>query len=121
MRALTYHGKRDVRVDRVPDPEIREPTDGVVRITSTGLCGSDLHLYEALGAFLDAGDILGTTRRSASCSTSHGDSRQASPTRVPSPFPESPVRARRQAQNAPWCNAVLRPARAQWCRFVPNA
>ena len=59
MRALTYHGKRDVRVDTVPDPEIREPTDAIVRITSTGLCGSDLHLYEVLGAYLDAGDILG--------------------------------------------------------------
>ena len=59
MRALTYHGKRDVRVDTVPDPTIQEPTDAIVRITSTGLCGSDLHLYEVLGAYLDSGDILG--------------------------------------------------------------
>jgi threonine dehydrogenase-like Zn-dependent dehydrogenase len=59
VRALAYHGKRDVRVDTVPDPMIEEPTDAIVRITSTGLCGSDLHLYEVLGAFLDAGDILG--------------------------------------------------------------
>jgi threonine dehydrogenase-like Zn-dependent dehydrogenase len=59
VRALVYHGKRDVRVDTVPDPTIQEPTDAIVRITSTGLCGSDLHLYEVLGAFLDAGDILG--------------------------------------------------------------
>ena len=59
MRALTYHGKRDVRVESVPDPTIQEPTDAIVRITSTGLCGSDLHLYEVLGAYLDAGDILG--------------------------------------------------------------
>ncbi|WP_405559737.1 zinc-dependent alcohol dehydrogenase [Streptomyces sp. NBC_01180] len=59
MRALTWHGKRDVRVDTVPDPEIVDPTDIIVRITSTGICGSDLHLYEVLGPYLDPGDILG--------------------------------------------------------------
>jgi threonine dehydrogenase-like Zn-dependent dehydrogenase len=59
MRAVTWHGKRDVRVDTVPDPRIEDPTDVVVRITSTGICGSDLHLYEVLGPFLDVGDILG--------------------------------------------------------------
>jgi threonine dehydrogenase-like Zn-dependent dehydrogenase len=59
MRALTWHGKRDVRVDTVPDPAIREPTDAIVRITSSGICGSDLHLYEVLGAFIDEGDVLG--------------------------------------------------------------
>ncbi|HEV2127677.1 MAG TPA: zinc-dependent alcohol dehydrogenase [Thermomicrobiales bacterium] len=59
MKALTWHGKRDVRVDTVPDPTIKEPTDAIIRITSTGLCGSDLHLYELLGAFLEEGDILG--------------------------------------------------------------
>lgn len=59
MKALTWHGKRDVRVDTVPDPQLQDPTDVIVRVTSTGLCGSDLHLYEVLGPFLDAGDILG--------------------------------------------------------------
>ncbi|MFF9784845.1 Threonine dehydrogenase [Streptomyces sp. SceaMP-e96] len=59
MRALTWHGKRDVRVDTVPDPKIEDPTDVIVRITSTGICGSDLHLYEVLGPYLDPGDILG--------------------------------------------------------------
>src|SRR5215211_2385760 len=59
MKAVTWHGKRDVRVDEVPDPRIQESTDAIVRITSTGLCGSDLHLYEVLGPFLDEGDILG--------------------------------------------------------------
>ncbi|WP_030294746.1 zinc-dependent alcohol dehydrogenase [Streptomyces katrae] len=59
MRALTWHGKRDVRVDTVPDPTIRDREDVIVKITITGLCGSDLHLYEVLGAFLDPGDILG--------------------------------------------------------------
>jgi threonine dehydrogenase-like Zn-dependent dehydrogenase len=59
MRAVTWHGKRDVRVDTVPDPRIQDPTDVIVRITSSGICGSDLHLYEVLGPFLDEGDILG--------------------------------------------------------------
>jgi threonine dehydrogenase-like Zn-dependent dehydrogenase len=59
MRAVTYHGKRDVRVDTVPDPIIKEPTDAIIRVTSTGICGSDLHLYEVLGPFLGEGDILG--------------------------------------------------------------
>ena len=59
MRALRWHGKRDVRVDTVPDPTIQDPTDVIVEITSTGICGSDLHLYEVLGPFLTPGDILG--------------------------------------------------------------
>jgi threonine dehydrogenase-like Zn-dependent dehydrogenase len=59
MKAVTWHGKRDVRVDTVPDPTIQEPTDAIVRITSTGICGSDLHLYEVLGPFMGEGDILG--------------------------------------------------------------
>src|SRR5215208_6265008 len=59
MKALTFHGKRDVRVDNVPDPRIQEPTDAIVRITSTAICGSDLHLYEVLGPFMGEGDILG--------------------------------------------------------------
>ena len=59
MRALAWHGKRDVRVDNVPDPTIQASTDAIIRITSTGLCGSDLHLYEVMGPFIDAGDILG--------------------------------------------------------------
>jgi threonine dehydrogenase-like Zn-dependent dehydrogenase len=59
MKALTFHGKRDVRIDTVPDPTIEEPTDAIIRVTSTGLCGSDLHLYEVLGPFIDQGDVLG--------------------------------------------------------------
>ncbi|GAA2627127.1 zinc-dependent alcohol dehydrogenase [Streptomyces vastus] len=59
MRAVTWQGKREVRVETVPAPEIEEPTDAIVRITSSGLCGSDLHLYEVLTAFMTPGDILG--------------------------------------------------------------
>jgi threonine dehydrogenase-like Zn-dependent dehydrogenase len=59
MKAVTWHGKRDVRVDTVPDPIIKEPTDVIVKVTSSGICGSDLHLYELFGPFIDEGDILG--------------------------------------------------------------
>jgi threonine dehydrogenase-like Zn-dependent dehydrogenase len=59
MKALAWHGTGDVRVDNVPDPRIEQPTDAIVRITSTAICGSDLHLYDVLGPFLEAGDILG--------------------------------------------------------------
>jgi threonine dehydrogenase-like Zn-dependent dehydrogenase len=59
VKALTWHGRRDVRVDTVPDPIIEQANDAVIRVTSTGLCGSDLHLYEVLGPFLQEGDVLG--------------------------------------------------------------
>ncbi|MDQ3988126.1 MAG: glutathione-dependent formaldehyde dehydrogenase [Actinomycetota bacterium] len=59
MKALTWHGRRDVRVETVPDPKIEQPTDAVIRVTTTAICGSDLHLYEVLGPFLGQGDVLG--------------------------------------------------------------
>ena len=59
MRALTWHGKHDVRVDTVPDPEIVNPRDAIIEITSTAICGSDLHLYDAVIPGLQKGDILG--------------------------------------------------------------
>jgi hypothetical protein len=59
MKAVTWQGKRSVSVEEVPDPAIKEPTDAIIKVTSTNICGSDLHLYEVLGAFMDKGDILG--------------------------------------------------------------
>lgn len=59
MRAVTWQGTRDVRVEDVPDPTIQAGTDVVISVTSTGLCGSDLHLYEVLSPFMQAGDIIG--------------------------------------------------------------
>lgn len=59
MRALTWHGKHDVRVDTVPDPEIVNPKDAIIKVTSTAICGSDLHLYDAVIPSLLPGDILG--------------------------------------------------------------
>ncbi len=59
MRAVTWHGRADVRVDTVPDPSIQEPTDVIVEITSTGVCGSDLHLIEVMAPFMTVGDVMG--------------------------------------------------------------
>jgi threonine dehydrogenase-like Zn-dependent dehydrogenase len=59
MKAVTWQGRRHVSVDDVPDPVLEAPTDAIIRVTSTGLCGSDLHLYETLGAFMTPGDIVG--------------------------------------------------------------
>jgi threonine dehydrogenase-like Zn-dependent dehydrogenase len=59
VKAVAWHGKRDVRVETVPDPGIREPDDVIVRITSSGVCGSDLHLYEVMTPYLNEGDVLG--------------------------------------------------------------
>ena len=59
MRAVVWHGRRDVRIETVPDPVIQEPTDAVIRVTSSGLCGSDLHLYEVMAPFMTPGDVLG--------------------------------------------------------------
>jgi threonine dehydrogenase-like Zn-dependent dehydrogenase len=59
MRALTWQGNLDVRVTDVPDPRIQEPNDAIITVTSTAICGSDLHLYGVLGPFLSPGDVLG--------------------------------------------------------------
>ena len=59
MRAICWHGKSDVRVDTVPDPRIEDPRDAIVRITSTCICGSDLHLYDGYMPTMESGDVLG--------------------------------------------------------------
>jgi threonine dehydrogenase-like Zn-dependent dehydrogenase len=59
VKAVTWQGVHDMRVTDVPDPTIQEPTDVIIKVTSSGLCGSDLHLYETLAPFMEAGDIVG--------------------------------------------------------------
>jgi threonine dehydrogenase-like Zn-dependent dehydrogenase len=59
MKAIAWHGRTDMRVDNVPDPVILDPTDAIVRITSTAICGSDLHLYDGFNPFMEPGDIVG--------------------------------------------------------------
>ena len=58
MKALTWHGKEDVRVDNVPDPCIEAPGDILIRVTATAICGSDLHIYDGFVPQMQAGDIL---------------------------------------------------------------
>jgi threonine dehydrogenase-like Zn-dependent dehydrogenase len=59
MKAVTWQGFRDIAVEEVADPMIKEPNDAIIKVTSTNICGSDLHLYETMGAFMSAGDVLG--------------------------------------------------------------
>lgn len=59
MKAVCYHGKHDLRVEQVPDPKILNPRDAIVKITSTAICGSDLHLYDGFVPSMLQGDILG--------------------------------------------------------------
>jgi threonine dehydrogenase-like Zn-dependent dehydrogenase len=59
MRALCWHGRADVRVDTVPDPRIEDPRDTIIKITSTAICGSDIHLYDGYQPTMESGDILG--------------------------------------------------------------
>ncbi len=59
MKAVTWQGPQDMRVEDVPDPTIIDPTDVVIRVTTTGLCGSDLHLYDPLAPFMTPGDVVG--------------------------------------------------------------
>lgn len=59
MKAVTWQGKRNVSVEEVPDPKIEEPTDIIIKVTSSGICGSDLHLYEVMTPVMEKGDILG--------------------------------------------------------------
>src|SRR4051812_42941756 len=59
MKALCWHGTNDVRIDTVPDPQIQEPRDAIIRITSTAICGSDLHLLDGFMPTMKSGDVLG--------------------------------------------------------------
>src|SRR5215467_13288954 len=59
MKALCWHGKEDVRVDTVADPKIQDSRDAIIKVTSTAICGSDLHLYDGYMPTMEKGDVLG--------------------------------------------------------------
>ncbi len=59
MRALCWHGKKDIRCDNVPDPRIEDPRDAIVKVTSCAICGSDLHLFDGFMPGMQHGDIMG--------------------------------------------------------------
>jgi threonine dehydrogenase-like Zn-dependent dehydrogenase len=86
MRALTWHGKHDVRVDTVPDPEIVNPRDAIIKITSTAICGSDLHLYDAYIPTLEKGDVLGHEFMGEVVEVGRGNERLKKGQRVVVPF-----------------------------------
>ena len=59
MKAIVWHGKHDVRVDDVPDPDLVNPHDAIVRVSLTAICGSDLHLYNGFVPGMRKGDVIG--------------------------------------------------------------
>jgi threonine dehydrogenase-like Zn-dependent dehydrogenase len=59
MRALTWHGKGDIRCESVPDPKIEHPRDAIIKVTGCAICGSDLHIYDGLIPTMERGDVLG--------------------------------------------------------------
>lgn len=86
MRALTWHGKRDVRVETLPDPEIVNPRDIIVKVTSTAICGSDLHLYHGMIPAMLPGDVLGHEFMGEVVEVGRGNTRLKKGDRVVVPF-----------------------------------
>jgi threonine dehydrogenase-like Zn-dependent dehydrogenase len=86
MRALTWHGKHDVRVDTVPDPKIVNPRDAIIKVTSTAICGSDLHLYDHTIPTMKAGDVLGHEFMGEVVEVGRGNTRLKVGQRVVVPF-----------------------------------
>ncbi|MGN6552285.1 MAG: zinc-dependent alcohol dehydrogenase [Verrucomicrobiota bacterium] len=89
MKATCWYGKHDVRVNEVPDPEILNPRDAIVKITSTAICGSDLHLYDAFVPTMEKGDILGHEFMGEVVELGSGVSNLSVGDRVVVPFPIS--------------------------------
>lgn len=89
MRAVCWHGKHDVRVDTVPDPQLRNARDAIIKVTLTGICGSDLHLYNGLIPGMKQGDILGHEFVGEVAEVGAGVTRLAAGDRVVVPFPIS--------------------------------
>jgi threonine dehydrogenase-like Zn-dependent dehydrogenase len=86
MRALTWQGNHDVRVEDVPDPTIEDPTDAIIEVSSSAICGSDLHLYEVLGPYIDRGDVLGHEPMGTVVEVGKGVTNLAVGDRVVAPF-----------------------------------
>ncbi|MDX1388740.1 MAG: alcohol dehydrogenase family protein [Acidobacteriota bacterium] len=89
MRALTFQGKKTIRIEQVPDPEIREPTDVIVRVGLTAICGSDMHVYHGRESGLDNGTIMGHEFVGEVVETGSGVTTLAQGARVVSPFTTS--------------------------------
>ena len=83
MKAVCWHGTSDVRVDNVPDPEILDPKDIIIQITSTAICGSDLHLYDGLMPTMEAGDVIGHEPMGVVVETGRDNTEQPATTAAP--------------------------------------
>ena len=59
MKALCWHGKSDMRYERVPDPKILDPRDAIIKVTACAICGSDLHIYNGVIPEMEKGDVIG--------------------------------------------------------------
>lgn len=59
MKAITWHGKSDLRCESVPDPKIEHPNDAIIKVTACAICGSDLHIFNGIMPGMEAGDVLG--------------------------------------------------------------
>jgi len=87
MRANCWMGKRDVRVETVPDPKILNQNDAIVKITSTAICGSDLHLYNGFVPTMESGDVLGHEFMGEVVEVGRGVKKLQKGDRVVVPFP----------------------------------
>ena len=86
MRALTWHGTEDVRVDDVPDPKILHERDAIIKVTSCAICGSDLHLYDGFMPGMEKGDVLGHETMGEVVEVGKGNTRLKAGDRVVVPF-----------------------------------
>src|SRR2546423_14867468 len=87
MRANCWIGKKDVRVEQVPDPKILNQQDAIVKVTSTAICGSDLHLYDGVIPTMESGDVLGHEFMGEVVEVGRGVKKVQKGDRVVVPFP----------------------------------
>ncbi len=87
MKAICWYGKHDVRCENVPDPKIEDPRDAIIKVTSTAICGSDLHIYGGLIPGMEKGDILGHEAMGEVVEVGSGNNKLKVGDRVVVPFP----------------------------------
>ena len=86
MRALTWHGKGDMRCESVPDPRIEHPRDAIMKVTACAICGSDLHIYDGVIPSMQHGNVLGHETMCEVVETGSGNSKLRVGDRVVVPF-----------------------------------
>ena len=89
MKALVWHGKQDIRCDTVPDPQIEDPKDAIIKVTSCAICGSDLHLFHNFIPAMKPGDIVGHEMMGEVVETGSDVSRHGKGARIVVPFTDN--------------------------------